>query len=83
MSRTHGKGYGRPRHEQRDPNRRWQTAKCSELEVCVIRELRWNGRLRYSDLQRMFGRSYRALWAICNGETWTHLPMPEIRRVAA
>lgn len=48
----------------------------SDREVILMRELRWIGRMRYSALGRMFGRSYRATWAACNGETFTYLPMP-------
>lgn len=48
----------------------------TDAEVILMRQLKWIGRMPYRALCRMFGVSYRAAWAACNGETWTHLPMP-------
>jgi len=70
--------HGKRRSDQRDPSRTWGSAKLTELEVITMRELRWTGRVPYSALCKMFGRSHHAIWAVCNGETWTHLPMPRV-----
>lgn len=53
-----------------------RTEATMDREVIAMRDLRWRGRLTYRSLSRMFGRSYRAVWAACNGETFRHLPMP-------
>lgn len=52
------------------------TTRITDLEVRVMRELRWIGRLPYISLAKMFGRSERSVWAACNGVTKAKLPMP-------
>lgn len=67
---------GTSRSQNARANLPWGSAKATELEVLTMRELRWIGRLPYSALSKMFGRSHNAVWSACNGHTWTHLPMP-------
>lgn len=57
------------------------TTRITDLEVRVLRELRWIGRVPYTALCKMFGRSAGSVWAACNGHTKSKLPMPwEITR---
>lgn len=62
----------------RDCNRvaRRNTTRISDLEVRVLRELRWIGRVPYMALAKMFGRSQKSVWSACNGVTKAKLPMP-------
>lgn len=51
-------------------------ARATDAEVLQMRHLRWNGRMTYRALAKMFGKSNSAIWHACNGYTKAKLPMP-------
>lgn len=48
----------------------------TDREVMLVRELHWIGKLPYTSLAKMFGRSMRSIWSAAQGHTRPRLPMP-------
>lgn len=64
---------GKPRYQQRDPKRRWQSAKLTEQQVFDMRSRRAHAGATYESLAREHGVSYSAVWHAVNHATWSHL----------
>lgn len=51
--------------------------KLTENDVRLIKKYRWELRMKYKDITKMFPVSQANIWRICNNLLWQHLEEKE------